>query len=473
MKLEFAPVRSHVSGARSAGDRSVRCARSAGRLLALVAFAVLAACQGSDDPAGSGVANSSSNAVGGSSTGVANTESTVGTSSSTAGMATTGVGGIGTSVSSTTLGASANVNGTSGEGSGGASAGSTTGSSETGSSVGGSSSGGSTTGGGSGGTGAAGAAAWGCPSGISGTPTLGATPSRIEGVPPADDFNMNNGVWGNIEGPVWIGGALYVSEMTNASYSQTSEDQKMARILKITEDGTVSIFAADSGSNGLAVDAAGDILAGVQKDGSIMRFPLTGAAPSVIVSGYMGMPFNSPNDIAIRSDGTIYFSDPTLNAPSPPPQPQTYVYRLPPGGQVEPIPSASNPEVLVDPNGVTLSLAEDYLYVAAESGRRFPVMADGTLGAGQDFPATSGGDGMAIDCAGNLYVAKADTPNLDVYTPNGDSIGTITLSVLDGEYHGVTNVAFGGPDQKTLYISGHGVNKGLFKIELDIPGRPY
>lgn len=328
----------------------------------------------------------------------------------------------------------------------------------------------SSSGGGSGGSGNAPA---GCPAAVSGIPALDGTPARVAGVPPVDSFNMNNSGWGNIEGPVWIGDALYVSEMSNTAYSSMSPDQKMARILKVTADGAVSIFVADSGSNGLAVDQTGNILAGVHKDGSISRFPLAGGAPTVVVGEYMGSPFNSPNDLAVRSDGTIYFSDPTYNAPTPAPQPETYVYRLPPGGQVQPVPSASGPEAMTNPNGVTLSLAEDYLYVAAETGRRFPVMADGTLGAGEDFPAASGGDGMAIDCAGNIYVAKGDTPNVEVFTADGSSIGSITVPDLQGNYTGVTNVAFGGADQKTLYITGHGNNKGLFTLELGIPGRPY
>jgi gluconolactonase len=300
-------------------------------------------------------------------------------------------------------------------------------------------------------------------------PTLGATPTRVESVPPADDFNMNDGTFGNVEGPVWLGDALYVSEMNTMSYSQAASEQKMSRVLKVEADGSASVFIADSGSNGLALDNEGNLLAAVHKDGSISKLSLTGGAPTPLVSEFMGQRFNSPNDIAVRSDGTLYFSDPTFQAASPPPQAQTYVYRLPPGGDVEPVPNATDPDILSNPNGVTLSLAEDYLYVAASNGKRYPVMGDGTLGDGEDFPATNSGDGMVIDCAGNLYVAKVNTSTIEVYTPNGDSIGTITVP----GFQGVTNAAFGGADHKTLYITGLGNDKGLFKLELDIPGRPY
>jgi len=291
----------------------------------------------------------------------------------------------------------------------------------------------------------------------------------VESVPPADDFNMNDGTFGNVEGPVWLGDALYVSEMNTMAYSQAASEQKMARILKVAADDSASIFIADSGSNGLALDNEGNLLAAVHKDGSITQLSLTGGAPTILVSEHMGARFNSPNDIAVRSDGTLYFSDPTFQAASPPPQAQTYVYRVPPGGQAEPIPSASEPDVLNNPNGVTLSLAEDYLYVAASNGKRYPVLGDGTLEEGEDFAATNGGDGMVIDCAGNLYVAKSNSANVEVYTPTGDPIGTIAVP----EVQAVTNVAFGGSDHQTLYITGLGNEKGLFKLALDIPGRPY
>jgi len=322
--------------------------------------------------------------------------------------------------------------------------------------------------GGSGGGGGGDSAVWPCPAGITGTPTLG-TPTRVEGVPPADSFNMNNGTWGNVEGPVWVDDALYVSEMSADPYTQASPDQKKARILKVVPGGSVSVFVEDSGSNGLAITAAGNLLAAVHKDGSVTQFALPGGAPTVVVSGYMGTPFNSPNDLAIHSNGTIYVSDPTFNAPSPPPQGSTYVYRLPSSGEPEPIPNAEDPDLLNNPNGVTLSLAEDYLYVAASTGRRYAVMDDGTLGEGADFPAANGGDGMAIDCAGNLYVTKVNSSNVEVYSADGDSIGTITVP----GFQGVTNVAFGGADHQTLYITGLGNDKGLFKLEVGIAGRPY
>lgn len=435
----------------------IRRSPAALKLFALAAFAMPAACSGSDDAAD----NTSGSPTSGNTTTTTTTATVAGTSAGTTTTgATTSVGNTTASTSSASVGST-----TTSAGPTTTSAGPTT-TSGTGGTTSTSGDATTTSGGGSGGSG--GGATWACPSGISGTPTLGAAPTRVESVPPPDDFNMNDGNFGNIEGPVWLGDALYVSEMSYMAYSQAASEQKMARILKIAADGSTSIFIADSGSNGLALDNEGNLLAAVHKDGSISQLSLTGGAPTILVNEYMGERFNSPNDIAVRSDGTLYFSDPTFQAAQPPPQAQTYVYRLPPGGEVEPIPNADNPDVLSNPNGVTLSLAEDYLYVAASTGKRYPVMADGTLSAGEDFAATNSGDGMVIDCAGNLYVAKASTSNVEVYTPSGDLIDTIMVSGVQ-----VTNVAFGGADHKTLYITGLGNDKGLFKVELDIQGRPY
>jgi gluconolactonase len=270
-----------------------------------------------------------------------------------------------------------------------------------------------------------------------------------------------------VEGPVWAGDALYVSEMTSESYDAENPGVLRSRILKVTPAGQVSVAVADSGSNGLAVDAQGNLIAAVHKDGSVKRIALPSGATTNIADGYMGARFDAPNDLAIHSNGTIYFSDPDYQAPEDRPQAATRVYRIPAGGAPEPIPSSANADSFTQPNGVTLSLREDYLYVAASTGRRYPVMADGTLGAGQNFAAASRADGMAVDCAGNLYVARSR--GVDVYTPDGASLGRIDVP----DVQSVTNVAFGGADRQTLFITGLGERKGLFQLRMNLPGKPY
>ena len=302
---------------------------------------------------------------------------------------------------------------------------------------------------------------WHCPAGPFPAPAdLSATPSKIPNAPPDDAFNMNN--FTNVEGPVWIGDALYFSEM------QANNNPPPSRVLKLASGGSVSVAIADSGSNGLAVDTIGDLIAADHKDGSISRLSLTGGAPVPLVSMYMGARFNSPNDLAIRSDGTIYFSDPDFQAATPRPQSMTRLYRVAPGGAA--IAVGGN---LSEPNGVTLSPDEKTLYVAGNQLKKFPVMTDGSLGAGSDFVQGGGGSGdsMVVDCAGNLYVPGSQ-PQVLVYSPAGVQLGKITLPAGAGTS---TNVAFGGPERKTLYITcqGNASQRGVFKLDLNLPGLPY
>jgi len=191
-------------------------------------------------------------------------------------------------------------------------------------------------------------------------------------------------------------------------------------------------------------------------------------AATPIVASYMGARFNTPNDLVVRSDGTIYFTDPTYQAPSPAPQTQQRVYRLPPGSTTATVVDAT----LTQPNGIMLSLDEMFLYVSDSSARyRFPVNADGTVGTRTTFPTTGGGsDGMGLDCQGNIYYTTNNT--VQVFSPTtGTMLGTITVSGVQS----VTNVAFGGADHRTLYITGlgSGSQKGLFRVTMPLPGMPY
>jgi gluconolactonase len=312
--------------------------------------------------------------------------------------------------------------------------------------------------GGAGGTGGATATGFKCPAGTFEPPAVaGKTATRIAGAPPADDFNKNN--YGNVEGPVWIGDSLYFSEMKGG------DDIPAARILKLT-GGVVSVAVPDSGSNGLAVDASGTLFAAVHKDGSISQVALPGGAETPIVSMYMGTRFTSPNDLAIRSDGTIYFSDPKYQNNANPQGAERLYVTPAPARTVSVVMDAPNP-----PNGVTLSPDEQTLYVSGGGLKKFPVMTDGTLGAGSDFVVGSGGDGMVVDCGGNLYVAGSGA-GIRVYQPSGMLIDTIAV---DSNGAVPTNVAFGGADHTTLYVTamGNDGQRGVFSVALNVPGFPY
>ncbi|HEX7451737.1 MAG TPA: SMP-30/gluconolactonase/LRE family protein [Polyangiaceae bacterium] len=319
--------------------------------------------------------------------------------------------------------------------------------------------------GGSGGGGTAGTAGSGgapastafkCPTGPFAALDIGAgKAARVPGAPPVDDFNKSHG---NVEGPVWIGDSLYFSEMTDG-------DLPPARILKLAPGGTVSVAVMDSGSNGLAVDAKGMLFAAVHKDGSVSQVALPSGPLTPVVSKYNGMRFTSPNDLAIRSDGTIYFSDPKYQN-SANPQGAERLYWVTPGPTRTVTAVTGAPGT---PNGVTLSADEKTLYVSGSGLKKFTVNADGSLTNPTDVPGGSGGDGMVLDCSGNLYVATGN--NVQIIMAAGGAAKAITV---DGGAS-ITNVAFGAMDHKTLYVTAQGNQgqRGVFSIVLNVPGFPY
>jgi gluconolactonase len=304
--------------------------------------------------------------------------------------------------------------------------------------------------------------AWSCPAGPFGKPIPdGAVVTHLDNALPSDEFNHFGTLSANVEGPVWRGGSLYISEFGDGP------NPPPTRVLQVTGDAPGVVFDATAGTNGLAVDRAGVLHGASHKVGGIVRFGAPGDEPTVVIGSFKGRRFNSPNDLAFRSDGTLYFTDPTWQAPVPPPQNRTRVYRLAPGAQAATVVDDRR----LQPNGITLSPDEKTLYLSAQDGLfRYAVAADGSVGPADRFAREiTGGDGMVVDCAGNLYVTSGD---VIVLNPKGKEIGRLSLPAGAGA---VTNVAFGGAHRKTLFITAMGVGqgRGVFKVELAVPGLPY
>lgn len=260
---------------------------------------------------------------------------------------------------------------------------------------------------------------------------------------------------GLYEGPVWVKDALYFSDFSFGPGFPS-------RIRKLAPDGTVSTALEDSGSNGLAVDAAGRLVVASHKDKGLMRYSLDGGSRAPLAQRYGGQVFNSPNDITVAPDGTLYFTDPDYQkAAAPGGQPVTGVYRVGGDGQVTLV-DGSRP----NPNGIALSPAGDVLYVNASDGllRAYPI-AGGVPGPGRDLVAgLESADGMTVDCHGNLYVTEHPARRVRVFSPQGRQLAVIRVDA------NVTNTAFGGADGKTLYITGAGA---LWQVRLDVSGAPY
>ena len=162
----------------------------------------------------------------------------------------------------------------------------------------------------------------------------------------------------------------------------------------------------------------------------------------------------------MRSDGSVYFTDPDWQLGARTSQTGfTGVYRASTDLEVTLITDA-----LGNPNGIALSPDERTLYVgsAGNDVLAFPVDADSSVGAPSVFASPGASDGMGIDCAGNLYVAAGT--EVRVYSPAGAELGVIAVAQTP------SNVAFGGSDHQTLYVT---AQSGLYSIHLQVPGLPY
>jgi gluconolactonase len=275
-----------------------------------------------------------------------------------------------------------------------------------------------------------------------------------ERIPGANKLRTEPGLY---EGPVWIGDALYFSDFI---FTQGFS----SRIQKLDATGVVTTFIEDAGSNGLAVDVQGNLVAGTHKYKAVSRYSLTTKELAPVAGQYNGNVFNSPNDLTIAKDGTIYFTDPAFQRDAAPGgQEKTGVYRIATDGTVTLV-----DDTISNPNGISLSPNEDVLYVngGGEQGivRAYPVV-NGIPQVGKDLvTGIMVPDGMAVDCLGNIYVTEHTAQQTRVFTSAGEQLAVIKVDA------NVTNVAFGGAEGKTLYLTGAG---SVWKLELQITGSPY
>jgi sugar lactone lactonase YvrE len=234
-------------------------------------------------------------------------------------------------------------------------------------------------------------------------------------------------------------------------------DVSASKIYSLTLDEQLSVFASDTGnSNGMAFDLDGSlVLAQMAKPGHIVRRDASG---TLVPIDPKGPPLHTPDDLVVRSDGTIFFSDgqfePT-GSYNPGPLP---VYSFKPGD-----PMLTSGGTVRGPNGVELSPDEKTLYVDAYyegTVVKFAVNPDGSFVKG---PVLAQGlvnpDSLCLDAAGNLYVGVSK--GLQVLRPDGSPVVLIPIDSAKG----VTNCTFGGDDGKLLYIT-------AFTSVWKVPGAP-
>jgi len=255
-----------------------------------------------------------------------------------------------------------------------------------------------------------------------------------------------------IEGPIWdpAGFLLFSDIPANV-------------IKKWTPDGKVTTFRKPSGNSaGLTLDRQGRLIACEVGTRRVSRTEKDGTVVT-LADRYNGKRLNGPDDVVVRSDGSIYFTEQSADTGIEVQElPFSGVFRLSPDGKLT---------LLADdfesPNGLAFSPDEKTLYIANSYRRQiraFDVSADGTLANGRVFATLIAGpysDGMKLDVEGNLYCAVGPD-GVEVFDPSGKRLGMIKQPEP-----GVTNVGWGDADGKALYIT---ALTSLYRIRLNIPG---
>lgn len=261
--------------------------------------------------------------------------------------------------------------------------------------------------------------------------------------------------FGFVEGPAAASdGTLYFTDIPNN------------RIMVRTAAGELKVFVEPSGhANGLLIDDQDRLLA-CQMDGRLVAYDRKTKGLTVLAEGYEGKRFNACNDLTVDADGGIYFTDPLFRAPQPLPQGIQAVYYRAADGTVRRVTGD-----LPAPNGIHVSADGKSLYVIPSRSAemlRYPIERPGKLGEREVFctlkqPAgqsNSGGDGMALDVEGNLYI----TSNLgvQVFSPEGGYRGLVKFPEQPA------NGTFGGPEGKTMYVT---ARTGVYAVAMPIAGR--
>jgi gluconolactonase len=263
------------------------------------------------------------------------------------------------------------------------------------------------------------------------------------------------------EGPVWFG------DLRCLVWSDIPND----RMMRWTPDGHVDVFRAPSHfANGNTRDREGRLVTCEHGMRRVTRTETDGRV-TVVADRYMGKPLNSPNDVVVKTDGSVWFTDPDYglrqNLPGTPrEQAKDNVFRV--DGRSGAITVVADD--FVKPNGLCFSPDERVLYIvdsAVTDGahlpshiRRFDVREDGTLGGGDIFATTVGvPDGLRVDTEGNVWTSAG--PGVNVYAPSGDWLGRIALP------QDVTNVTFGGDDRRRLFVTS---GPGLYAMQVNARG---
>jgi gluconolactonase len=251
------------------------------------------------------------------------------------------------------------------------------------------------------------------------------------------------------EGPLWKDGVGLLFS-----------DIKANKIYKWTQDSGQQIYLSPSdSSNGLTLDQQGRLILTQMRLRRVSRQETDGTI-TPLASTYNGKKFNSPNDVVVKSSGSVFFTDPDFNIPYPYTSELGFqgIYRIGLNGNLVLLDKTLN-----KPNGICFSLDEKKLYVNDWAQGKiyvWDVVNDSTISNKVLFyqlPATGTGDGMKIDPSGNIYCTGPT--GVYIISPNGTLIDKIVMTVSP------SNCNWGDTDRKTLYITG---GSSVYKIALNI-----
>jgi gluconolactonase len=324
------------------------------------------------------------------------------------------------------------------------------------------------------------------------------TPFRIEKLHPGLDsvvdanaqLEMLGDRFALTEGPVWMpdpaGGYLLFSDNAANVIYRWEQGKPLSVFLErsgytgrdVTTVGAQTVAGRVPilliGSNGLALDPQRRLVVTAMNDRTVFRLEKDGTR-TVLADRYEGKRFNGPNDLVVKSNGSVYFTDTVWGlrgADKDPareiPYSGTFLIR---NGAVTLLTSDKETPGAFG-NGITLSPDEKTLYVTAgvRGTMRYDVLADDTIANGRLFVA-HGVDGMKTDERGNLYTTSGATPGVvQVTSPEGMPLGRFHLPQPSYEPRPrvcATNVAFGDQDFRSLYIT---ACTHVFKIRMRIAG---
>lgn len=280
--------------------------------------------------------------------------------------------------------------------------------------------------------------------------------------------------FGFVASPLWIrqgnSGYLLFGDIPSNVIHKWTPDGTLSIVLDHADFTDPSVIRPDKarfGANGLAVDREGRIVFAAEGDRAIVRIEKNGAR-TVLADRYEGKRLNSPNDLVLKSNGAIYFTDPSggnrftgWDLKKELPFQGVFLFK---NGRLQLL-----VQDLDRPNGITLSPDEKHLYVNDSNKKiimRYDVHGDDTIANGQVFvdatqeKAPGNPDGMRVDERGNVF--SVGPGGIWIVSPAGKHLATIGLP------EAAPGFGFGDADRKTLYI---GANTTLYRIRLKVAGR--